>query len=191
MLAARRIETEGEGVTTRDGASATVERRGEAEVLTVRDRVGRVLFEYDATSGRGTLVMPEGDLRISAPRGAIELHAAEGIRAVSEGEIALEGEAVRVSAAESDLSLGASRARASSLRASVDDAELRFGTLLRSAGRVIDQAENLYQRVSELCEIKAGRLRALVRAGVWMKGDDVTILADKDVRVDGEHINLG
>lgn len=213
MLAARQLESTPPEISTRDGASARVERHGEGEILTVRDRVGRVLFQYDAETGRGTLIMPEGDLRLCAPRGSIELVAAHEIRAVSGGEIALtsataaslrveaegegtsavqlEGGALRVEAGESDLSLGDARARAGSLRATVESAELTFGTILRSAGRVIDQAENLYQRVSELCEVKAGRLRTLVREGLWMKGEDVTLLANKDVRVDGEHINLG
>jgi hypothetical protein len=160
-------------------------------VLRLRDRGGRLLFEYDAEAGRGTLVVPDGDLRLCAPRGSIELAAAHGIRASSGGEIALEGGRLRVEAEASDLSLGDVRAAASALHAAVDRAEIAFGTVLRSAGRAIEQAENLYQRVSELCEIKAGRLRALVKEGVWVKGDDVTLLADKDVRVDGEHINIG
>lgn len=212
MLAARKLDSTPPEISTRDGASARVEPHGEGEILTVRDRVGRVLFQYDAETGRGSLIMPEGDLRLCAPRGSIELVAAHEIRAVSGGEIALtsataaslrvegdeaasavqlDGGALRVEAAESDLSLGDAQARAGSLRAAVESAELTFGTILRSAGRVIDQAENLYQRVSELCEVKAGRLRALVRESVWVKGEDVTLLANKDVRVDGEHINLG
>lgn len=206
-------------VTTRDGASARVEQDGASEVLAVRDRAGRLLFQYDAASGKGMLIMPEGDLVLAAPRGSIEMVAAHGIRAVSAGEIELtsataaglrvtgretesqvrlEGDraeidaaALRVSAKESDLDLGDAKARAGALNASVDRAELTFGTLLRSAGRVIEQAENVYQRVSELCELKAGRLRTLVRGSVWMKGEDLTLLAQKDVRVDGERINLG
>ncbi len=220
MLAAkRRPETTETEITTKDGARARVERQGDGEILTVRDRAGRVLFQYDAGTGFGMLVVPEGDLRLCAPRGSIELVAAGGIRAVSGGDIALssatsatlsvdgedaktavrldgegatiEGGSLRVRAGESDLSLGDVGARMTSLRAAVESAEVTFGTLVRSAGRVIDQAENLYQRVTDLCEIKAGRLRALVREGVWMKGEDVTLLARKDVRVDGEHINLG
>ena len=217
--ARRRIDDEDPEITTRDGASARLERDGEAEVLTVRDRVGRVLFQYDAASGRGALFMPEGDLRLCAPRGSIELVAAGAIRASAGGELSLssdtaaslrvagatagsavslegsaasiEGGSLRVAAQESDLSLGDARASAGTLRAAVEDAELTFGTVLRRAVRVIEQADNLYQRVTELCEIKAGRLRALVREGVWVKGEDVTLLARKDVRVDGEHINLG
>jgi hypothetical protein len=195
-LAQRRIENEdpeitSPALTTRDGASARVEPTVLGEVLRVRDRGGRLLFEYDAEAGRGTLIVPDGDLRLCAPRGSIELDAAHGIRAVAGGEVALLGPTLRVRADESDLSLGDVRATAGALHAAVDRAELAFGTVRRSAVRAIEQAENLYQRVSELCEIKAGRLRALVKQGVWVKGDDVTLLADKDVRVDGEHINLG
>lgn len=206
-------------IKTQDGASARLEQRDEGETLAIRDRTGRVLFEYDASSGRGTLTMPEGDLRLCAPRGAIELYAARGIRAASGGELALssavaveldvtgaeqksslrlEGGAAEiragklgVHASQSELSLGDARAWANTLHATVDRAELSFGEVARTAGRVIEEAENLYQRVSELYELKAGRLRALVKDSIWMKGEDVTVLAKSDVRIDGEHINLG
>jgi hypothetical protein len=219
MSAALKRATETREISTEDGAHARVERTDRGESLTVRDRAGRLLFEYDAASGRGTLVMPEGDLRLCAPRGSIELVAARGIRASSAGDVVLEsatgasvkvqgsdgssafeldergarleGQALHVAAEESDVQLGDTRARLRALTASVESAELAFGTVFRKADRVIEQAGNLYQRVSELCEIKAGRLRALVKEGVWMKGDDVTLLARKDVRVDGERINLG
>jgi hypothetical protein len=204
-------------VTARDGASARLERTDGAEALTVRDRDGRLLFQYDSASGRGVLVMPEGDLCLAAPRGRIELVAAGGIRAISGGEIAIEGKSgvrlgvvdgassmrvdrdgaaieadrATIRARETDLDLGDTGVRAAKLHAAIDSAEITVGSLVRTAGRVVEQAESLYQRVTELCEIKAGRLRALVKESVFVKGDDVTLLADKDVRVDGEHIHLG
>lgn len=215
--ALRRIEaTE---IKTQDGTSARVESRDEGEALAIRDRAGRLLFEYDSASGRGTLMMPEGDLRLCAPRGSIDLYAAHGIRVASGGELSLSsavaveldvtgadrqscirlggGEAsiaadkLKLDAKESELRLGDTQAWATSLHAAVDRAELGFGEVVRTAGRVIDQAESLYQRVGELYELKAGRLRALVKESIWMKGEDVTMLAKTDVRIDGEHINLG
>ena len=47
------------------------------------------------------------------------------------------------------------------------------------------------RRVGELDEVKAGRLRALITESLWMRGDDVTLLAKRDVRIDGDRINLG
>src|SRR5262245_13915068 len=89
ISALRRADSPEPPIMARDGASARLEQTGDAEVLTVRDRAGRLLFQYDAETGRGMLVMPEGDLRLCAPRGSIELVAARGIRAASGGEIAL------------------------------------------------------------------------------------------------------
>lgn len=188
--ALRRIEPN-EILTTQDGASARVERQGGVETLAVRDRAGRLLFEYDAASGRGSLSVPVGDLRLCAPRGAIELYAAEGIRASTDGEVAISGETLKVEAKESELHLGDARAFASTLHAAVDRAELGFGEVVRKAERVIEHAENLYQRIGDLYEVKAGRLRGLVAGSLWLKGEDVTVLAKNDVRIDGEHINLG
>lgn len=178
-------------ITTHDGTSARLEQRPEGEALTIRDRAGRLLFEYDAATGRGSLTMPEGDLRLCTPRGSIELVAAQGIRADAGGEVSISSQKLAVETEASKLRLGETEAWARSLASVVERAELRFGEVTKSAVRVIDQAENLYQRVGQLCEIKAGRLRALVSESLWMKGDDVTLLAKKDVRIDGDRINLG
>lgn len=206
-------------IVTQDGTSARLEQRPEGEALTIRDRAGRVLFEYDAATGRGSLTMPEGDLRLCTPRGAIELIAAHGIRVAAgddvsissatavgldvtregqlsslrleQDEVTIRAEKLNVESQESALQLGETQAWATSLASVVERAELRFGEVTKSAVRVIEQAENLYQRVGELYEIKAGRLRALVSESLWMKGNDVTLLAKKDVRIDGDQINLG
>lgn len=227
MIPAVRAPSE-ERIATRDGASARLERSGESESLTVRDRMGRLMFQYDAATGQGTLIMPEGDLRLCAPRGGIELHAAHGIRATAGGalsltsavgielearasrghpapqgpersgtmhlspeQVAIAGDTLRVDAGQSELHLGETHAWAGTLRAAVDRAELGFGQVVRRAERVIDHAENVYQRVTELCELKAGRLRTLVNDSAWLKAGELTLLAKHDVRVDGEHINLG
>lgn len=206
-------------IVTQDGTSARLEQRPDGEALTIRDRAGRLLFEYDAATGRGSLSMPEGDLRLCTPRGSIELIAAHGIRAAAGGDVSIssatavgldvtgkdeqsalrleQGEAsiraqkLEIESQESALRLGETQAWATSLTSAVERAELRFGEVTKSAARVIEQAESLYQRVGELYEIKAGRLRALVSESLWMKGEDVTLLATKDVRIDGDKINLG
>jgi len=215
--AVRRIDRS--EITTQDGASARLEQRPGGEAIAVRDRAGRLLFEYDAATGRGSLSLPEGDLRLCAPRGSIELIAAHGIRAAAGGEVslssavgvsldvtgkeersslrlehgeaALHAERLELDVQRSELKLGEAQAWASSLASVVERAELRFGEVTKSAVRAIEQAENLYQRVGELYEVKAGRLRALITESLWMRGDDVTLLAKRDVRIDGDRINLG
>jgi hypothetical protein len=202
-----------------DGTSARVEETEDGQALTVRDPVGRMIFQYDPATGRAAVFAPAGDLCLCAPRGAIDLVAGRGIRAVSGGDIdlagttaarlrvhgketssslrlegacaALESESLRVRALESELHLGDARAFAERLRAAVDTAELTCGKVLRSAERVIEQAQDFYQRVSDLYEQKVGRLRAIAREGVRFEGRDLVLLADDDVRVDGKHINLG
>jgi len=179
-------------LTTEQGARARLKHdKNGRERLQIIDPRGRLLFEYDAEGGRGMLVTTHGDMRLCAPQGAIELLAAQGISATSAGEIALNSDALAVSAKRSELRLGKTRAWADKLVATVDRAELRYGKLFRRAERVIEQAENVYQRVGELCELKAGRLRTLVSGHVWLKGKDVALNAKERVAIDGEHINLG
>lgn len=205
--------------TTRGARARCVTDDGGAERLEIVDREGRLVFDYDVVSGRMTLLAPTGDLALGAPHGSLDLFAAKGIRVESAGEVALtsatgasvnvvgadgpSGMAVSreattlvskvlaVKAAQSELHLGRTRALIDKLSSQVARAELHFGRVTRRAERVVEEAGHLYQRVSELCELKAGRFRALVSGSIRMKGQDMFLSATERVDVDAEHINLG
>ena len=200
---------------TRDGACAALIEKDGAEVVAVQDRHGRLIFEYDPQSGRGSLIMPEGDLALHAARGGIDLVAAEGIRCVSGGDlvfrsrsgasigvggsvigadergVALRGENLRVDAEQANLSMNRARYRGEQLDAQVSWVRLTMDKLESAAERVVARATNVFQRVQGLHQLKAGRLRTLVRDTISCKGRDVTVKAQEDVCVDGERINLG
>jgi hypothetical protein len=212
MTAARRLDDE---LVSRRGARARLEPHEGGERLSIYDAGGQLLFQYCPESGRGMLAVARGDLRLCAPHGAIELQATHGIRCRAGGDIVwssataarvdvgasrvaldqegvtVDGDTVAVHAKCSELSLGQARAWANKLHATVDRAEMTFGHVLRRAERVIDQAGNWYQRIEELCELKAGRWRALVSGGVSLKGKDVSLKAQDGFAIDGERINLG
>jgi hypothetical protein len=202
-------------VVARSGASAELAERDGAELVLVRDARGRVLFEYDAESGRGSLSMPEGDLSLCAPAGAIELVAATAIRCVSAGEVSLRsstgasiaaGEALLradrrgVTIAGERLALGARRGEVEvdemryagrELAATVPLVRLGMQLFESAAERVVTRVGDLFQHVEGLQQLRAGRLRALVRDTVLLKGRDVSVRAEQDASIDGERINLG
>src|ERR1700679_2078846 len=60
-------------VSTPSGASA----EADGERLVVRDARGTIVVVYDAERGTAEIVVPQGDLVLSAPRGKISLRAAE------------------------------------------------------------------------------------------------------------------
>jgi hypothetical protein len=204
-------------LSTKSGACAEIVDRDGAEVVAIRDPRGRVLFEYDATTGSGALTMPEGDLSLHAPQGAIDLVAQKGVRCVSHGEISLQsrtaaslgvvgsagklratrsgvtvaGERVDVTAAASELKLGRTTYVGERLDATLGAAQLMVEKLETNAERIITRAHDIFQKVRGLHQLKTNRVRTLVEDTVELKARDVTMKAGEDMNIDGERINLG
>ena len=70
------------------------------------------------------------------------------------------------------------------LKMEAQDAETKFDSFVEHIG-------NAFRYVRELQQTKAGRLRSLVKGAIQLKGGRMTMLAQKDVHIDGERINLG
>ncbi|MCA9625961.1 MAG: DUF3540 domain-containing protein [Myxococcales bacterium] len=198
-----------------DGSSAELD----GERLRIRDRRGAILFEYDAETGKGALTIPEGDLRLAAPRGSIELFAGEGLRCVSAGEVAfhsassvsmtasdgtrsagvsvdpgataITGERLAVSAEEAELRLTRARYLGKWLEAGVERAEVTLEKMERRVGTLIARATNAYHYVEELHQLKTKRLRHRAVEGMHLDAGHVVMKAREDVDIDGERINLG
>lgn len=206
--------------STRSGAEARVVQRADGESLEVRDREGRLVFEYDPESGRSTLSVPTGDLALQAPDGHIDLVAARGVRCRTPGAIDL-ASATAVSlgveggaAGRSDLLLGPGVARWKAPRIGIqaDDATVgvaslryrgeklhaRLDTLLLVAGRVetaakriLERAVNVYRRVEALHQLRAGRVRTHVEGTHVVQAETSEHRTRGPVRIDGERIELG
>lgn len=205
-------------IVTRGGAAASIAEREGHEVVTVHDRAGRVLFEYDADTGRGSLVAA-GGLSLQAPDGDIDLVAGGAIRGWAAGEISLTsasgasigaragdrkagirvspervtvaGEEIAVGAEKGDLRVGDARYHGRVLTSVIERVHTTAGKLESIAGRVIARADDLFQEVRALHELRAGRLRALVDGAIEMRGDEVRVDAREDVSIDGKRIQLG
>jgi hypothetical protein len=205
---------------TRDGASAELRAEGGRELLTVRDRRGAIVFEYDPDRGTGTLTMPEGDLRLAAPAGHIQLLAGKGVECVSAGEIALRSRtattmvahapgtavsAVRVAAghvavataelavqgARAEIRIDEARYAGRLLATTLETAQHVVGKLETTAATIVERAADVFRQVRGLHQLRAGRFRALVEGAVDLGGGRLSFLARDEVRVDGKKINLG
>jgi hypothetical protein len=110
---------------------------------------------------------------------------------VGEGEVSLAGESVRVGAERARFRIGDARYEGARLSAAIGHAHLALEKLETLAERVIARAKNVYERVEELHETRAGRWRAVVAGALDLKAQAATLRAERDVRIDGEKINLG
>lgn len=200
------------------GASASIVERDGHEVVAVHDRAGRLLFEYDAETGRGSLVAA-GGLSLAAPGGDIDLVAGGAIRCWAAGEVAIAsrsgatlsaragergatvqvapgrvtvaGEALAAVAERGDVRIAEARYEGRALTAVLERAHTTVGKIESIAGRVIARAGDLFQEVRELHQLRAGRVRALVEDVIELRGREVSVDAREDVSIDGQRINLG
>ncbi|NUP12381.1 MAG: DUF3540 domain-containing protein [Polyangiaceae bacterium] len=169
----------GRRLTTSSGASAAVVD----EAIEVRDAAGRLLFEYDAATGKGALVMPEGDLTLKAPRGNIDLIAGKSI--------SLGTKQLTMTAERADVTFADMTYRSVRLTAAVEQAHVVVDRIEQVASNVLLRAREVVRHVEGLDQTTAGRVRALIRGAYSLKAERASVLAEDDVKIDGKRVNLG
>ncbi len=190
-----------------NGSAAALRNGPDGATFEIRDGVGRLVFEYDAATGRGTLHLGAADLRLAAADGAVELSSTADLRLRSEGTVAIAGQRVLLESEKNRIEVNPRRieVRSSVLRARVrrtsyrgrliraraEDVEVRWGRVQRVLGRVIEWATDVYQRVEGLWHARADRVRLEAERGLLMQAETADVTARGDVRVQGDSINLG
>jgi hypothetical protein len=161
-----------------------------------------VLFSADDFGRSYILCVLERDRaatsRISL-QGEVEIKTDNGGLYVSADDVSLAG-AQSMRLASPDMEIQAVRGKMKIMdlsvlgrlfRARVDKARLAAVSVDSVVGRLTQRVKRAYRWVEELEQLKAGRLRCLVKDSLFMKGKRSTLLAEKKVKVDGEKISLG
>jgi hypothetical protein len=190
-------------------------------MLQVRDAADQLIFEYRPAEGKGTISMPTGNLALKAPHGDIVLDAGHSIRCQAGNDIELIGAtAVKVAAGtepnelstQLNLTPRTAALTAKQLELTAKRGVMRiasaeyFGIALNStiervhsvvekfesvADRIIQRVKDSYRQVDGLDQTKARRVRTLVKDAHYTKAGQVYVLADDDVKIDGNKIRLG
>ena len=210
-----------QAIRASQGAGARVQGEGLDQRIVVHDEHEQPIFEYRPASGCSVIKALRGDLQLAAPNGCIDLKAGRGVRLHTEGDVAVTSDqSVRITVAgspdlsdqelrldrdgihmgvhEMDVIAGQGRIRIAravyhgkQLQSSVDRARMIYGKLEISAQRIWERSGQVLRSVRNLCQIQAGRLRTLVQGAHHVQCERSTLIAKKDVRIDGEKINLG
>jgi len=188
-------------------------------VQRVHDAEGRLLFEYDAATNRATLHVPEGDLELSAPEGAVSIAARDGFAVDTDGDVTVrggrsvelraargEGAVARLAMQPGELSLGASvltaaadRAellatrvgvKATRLETTVERARHAVKVVETRAGRIVERAKETYRETEGLAQTRAGRLRLVAKKAASLVGENTLLKARDRMKVRGERIHL-
>lgn len=143
----------------------------------------RFSIEEDADSGKTILKVPEGDLDLSCAKGSINLDAGKGIK--------LNSQEFSMDTAKGAFNVTEGSYQGLRFSATLAQSKLFLGKLNSTVGRLIEKAKNVYRQVDSLNQLKAGRMRTLVSGSYHLKGENINQKAEKDVRIDGDKINLG
>ncbi|MCA9422857.1 MAG: DUF3540 domain-containing protein [Nitrospira sp.] len=153
----------GDGVSARLALAVPYQPAVGDEVLVIAQETDN-LFVIGVLKGSGatTLKVP-GDLNIEAPNGAIILSASKNMNLKSKQ--ILETSAPRI--------------------------VLRSGRLDVLTGKFVQKVENVYQWVSELCQIKSRRFRTVVDEGFLVKAGRTHLKSNGNCSINGKTIHLG
>lgn len=206
-------------LTARDGTVVSLHSGAGGEKITVCSELGQIIVEYYPESRKCHLYVPVGDLHLNAPMGSLSLASGRDIKLQCPGDILIKGDShvelrsgrqpptdaaislrknkakisgtkVTINAEQGDLSIVKSRIRSRSLAAKIDRACVSLDNLELFAERMHQKNKIFYQRVENLFQINAGKMRTFVRGLFNLKGKRTYLKADKDMKLKGEKIHL-
>ena len=167
--------------TLRSDSGAVAALDGDAIVL--QSPQGEELARYEP--GRGLSVcVPDGDLRLRAPRGRVVIEAARGVAVESQGGIDMSAPSWRLETEEAAIVANRIEARAREWVQTVGRLEIQ-------ARRLVETVQDAYREVDGQMQIRAGRLRQIVRGACQLFAERTTITSNADTSIDGEHVYLG
>ncbi|OYO27936.1 DUF3540 domain-containing protein [Janthinobacterium sp. PC23-8] len=131
--------------------------------------------------------------------GGVALHTAQGALQVQAASIRLQAsEEVTLEAPQVNLSGVAGQLRFQQIKVTAQELHGRFGTvssvaqnITSSVGRLVQKARDSFRWIEQLDETRAGRVRMQVRQRFDLKAQDATVLADGQVSIDAQKIDLG
>lgn len=209
-----------EEIPLSDGSSLRLSGTAPVERLTLLSPDRRPLLEYDAANGRVTLNAPTGDLELVSREGDIVLDASRSVRlrgqaveATGRSRVGLgieDGSGKAVSLVSLDpsttriagpvLTVGARRANlhleeavytGKRLSATIGSLTAVIRRLERIVEEVHERANRVYTTVRELLEVRAERIRTLVKSSYRLRTKRAFLKSDEDFKVKGDQIHLG
>jgi len=183
---------------TSDGVAAQVD----ADVLTVRDARGDVLFTHDARTGTSTVTGREvhlkaDELAMSARKVSIE--GSQEVR-IGRGEdtLVMTEKETKLRAARFVGSLGEGRFSirdvifgAQSVETAVGRARQVVEVAELTAGRIVERSKDVFRETEGVAQTRAGRIRMVAEGVFSVLSERATLKAEDNMAIMGEKIELG
>lgn len=205
-------------LTALSGATAEIHEAPEGEHIQVCDPDGALIFDYHPASGRSVINVPRGDLSVQT-EGWLNLVGAKGVRVASAGEVSVEsatgvragvtkagrfaglrvfptkaamvGRTLALIAEHASLDLMQTRYRGRTLDAKAEQLQLNATKMETVAERIVTRAKTLLQKIDDLHQLRVGRIHAVARDAIDIRGRTASLVTEQELRLDGEKIHLG
>jgi len=106
-------------------------------------------------------------------------------------QVSLEGEKACINATRGDFRFAELKYTGKRFIGKLAHASITAFRLETTARTMICKARNAYQKVEQLAQLSAGRVRTLVKATYHVKAENTIMKADKDYKVNADKIHLG
>ena len=205
-------------ISTASGAYVEISGPASRESLSVYSSQGQLLIEMDPRTSQTRVSVDTADLQLSAPNGNVAISAGRQIRLAAESVDVQAQRSLRAAAgcSESQSTLNLDRQGAEleskTLRVSQEQVEanvrdlhyrgksfrlvassLRFAAdrMETVAGTVLEKAKQVFQTVTGLAQLRAGRVRQRSESTWHVKSDKAYLHSSQDFKVQGRKIHLG
>lgn len=186
------VDLGGEPRRARRALSCVVKPEPGDLALVSRDTFGRVyllsVLEREETE---TVLSFPGDVSIRSEAGRASLAAPGGIDLATAGDMNLIGSEVKLAGGSAEAVFDSMRLISRALDGRFEKARISGTTLDTFFDRVAERVKRSYKWVSESEHKRAGALDYVVDKVLGLRGRYAVVTAEKDVRVDGDHILMG
>jgi hypothetical protein len=190
----------------RNGAEARLVAQGTA--LELKSSQGAVLFRYEASEQGSHLHIEADRLSLASLRGDLELSSAanvtvqgqrvslrggatDAVAVLSADGVELRGRKLHLQSEDAHYEATRSLFRSAQVRAELGDVHVRVERLETVAQQVVQYARNLYQRVEEVAQQRAGTLRMLIDQTWQVRAKRALTRTQETFKVRAETIHLG
>jgi hypothetical protein len=150
------------------------------------------VFVTDVLAGDGaaTCLSVNGDLALEADGGNLCL-SGRHVRVAPREAVAIQAPYLKIEGDAGQLRFRTLSLLSRLLRVSAGRAETVCDRLDLTARQVFQRIKNIFRRIEDLDETRAGRISVRSQAGVDVRGGRVSVVSDEDVKIDGRGIHIG
>jgi len=150
-----------------------------------------VIAVLEREEGAGAEISCEGDIEIKSTGGSVRVASKDGIDLVSQREVSVLAEGVRIAATKGSVLLDNLSYIGSLVRAEIGKVKHEGGILERTLERVSEKVKRSFRRVEELDQVKAERIDYSAKQVMSLRAENAIVTAEQLVKMDGEQIHLG